>query len=140
VFSDKEIEFMKATGSGILKDGTGWAVKKSIGTIRDFPSLGVYLPWGGKIAKLFTSLAVNYVCLFLAIVAYLLWRPPYNIFSFDLAAWLRWTSEPFIRVLIIWMILSLILGIVLFVKGAVIPIPIPFTKRVIHIRMVKAGR
>lgn len=137
VFSDKEIEFTGATGSGVLKDGTGWAINKNIRKIRELHSLGVYMPWGGKMTTYIALLVGNYVCLFLAIIAHLLWRPPSDIFSFDRIAWLKWISEPFISVLIIWILLSLALGIVLFIGGTVIPIPIPFTNRVIHIRMIK---
>lgn len=127
VFGKGAITKVEMLGSGILKDGSGWSVS--------------YQPWREaqrRRARIITAfVGVNFIALFLASIAYLIWQPLTGILSLNTVAAYAWLRDPLLWVLVVWGLLLLAFMFYMGLRGWWLALPMPFLGRRVRISFEK---
>jgi len=138
LFSDSYLcsqQIYQIYGNGIFQDGTGWSTRYLNAQTKKIPFWHVWFYPDKKEVVYFVITLVGFVGLLAVIAISLFMNPPSSILSIvALRIWLSsfwaWLLIGSVTAFILW---ALAMGF----RGWVLPIPIPFTNRMIRIRIVK---
>jgi len=144
LFSDSELSELSVAqiyGNGVFQDGTGWSTHYRPTKAKYIPLLGMsfYPPEGREIIYV-TLTAIGFVELVGATIACLLLNPPIGILSVDFHALQLWLNNFWSWLWLSSLVFFISWAFAMGLRGWVLPIPMPFLGRAIHIWFVRTRR
>lgn len=138
LLSGTPVSVQNVIGTGTSEDGYGWSVKFTQTAFSEIPLLSLRSPK----RQYLVLPVVAYAGLILTVVAWFawtIWHFPRGLVSVNWSQLQSLLEAPLFVTLAIWTIAVVAGSWILGLIGWFLPIPIPFSKRVLVVRLVKRG-
>jgi hypothetical protein len=127
IFCNGEIGDINVSGRGVLQDGLIWAVK--------------FEPWLESRKRVVKNVgrfnSINILGLLIAILGYIVVKPPLDLLTFNSRAWEHWIGNIWFTVIAAWLVLFLTYAFYMAMKGWYLNLRLPFIKRRLVIALEK---
>ncbi len=146
LFGNSELKIEQISGEGVFQDGTGWSTRFWEAVPTRIPFLNVWFyPWSysREYRREIVYLAITilgFVALLIISIVCVFLNPLSGVLSIDFEALRIWINRP-----CSWLVLGSLVAFIIWafamgLRGWILPIPLPFFGRTIHIQFVKTKR